>query len=294
MAIEMDTIKAIQVFIEVAERESFTQAAEHLNLSRAMVSRYVEYLEQRFAVRLLQRNTRKVTLTLAGEQALIHCRAMLRQQQELYALSSEHQLQGTIRLTMGQFLFDIYFKQILIQFRQQYPQIRIDLLITEEIVDLYDQRIDLAFRISQKFAEGLIAFPLKDIASVLCASPEFLQHNTVHHPQQLNDLPCLVHQAIARQHTWLLTTQQQPQNYMLQTAYSSNEVMTLYQLCLSGQGIAMLPSDLIAQDLEQGTLIQVFAEYHAPDYELCLLYPSRLHLPNIIQLFIAFVKQSFR
>jgi DNA-binding transcriptional LysR family regulator len=207
MAMEMDTIKAIQVFIEVAERESFTQAADHLNLSRAMVSRYVEYLEQRFAVRLLQRNTRKVTLTLAGEQALVHCRAMLRQQQELYALSSEQQLQGTIRLTMGQFLFDLYFKQILIQFRQQYPQIRIDLLITEEIVDLYDQRIDLAFRISQKFAEGLIAFPLKDIASVLCASPQFLHGHSLQHPQQLIDVPCLVHQAIGRHNTWVLSAE---------------------------------------------------------------------------------------
>ncbi|OUY07780.1 LysR family transcriptional regulator [Acinetobacter populi] len=290
----MDTIKAIQVFIEVAERESFTQAADHLNLSRAMVSRYVEYLEQRFAVRLLQRNTRKVTLTLAGEQALVHCRAMLRQQQELYALSSEQQLQGTIRLTMGQFLFDLYFKQILIQFRQQYPQIRIDLLITEEIVDLYDQRIDLAFRISQKFAEGLIAFPLKDIVSVLCASPQFLHHHSLQHPQQLIDVPCLVHQAIGRHNTWVLSAEQQPQNYTLQTAYSSNEVMTLYQLCLSGQGVAMLPSDLVSQDLQHGRLIQILTTYQAQDFELCLLYPSRLHLPKITQLFIAFVKQTFR
>lgn len=290
----MDTIKAIQVFIEVAERESFTQAAEHLNLSRAMVSRYVEYLEQRFAVRLLQRNTRKVTLTLAGEQALTHCNAMLQQQQELYALSSEDRLQGTIRLTMGQFLFDIYFKQILIQFRQQYPQIQTDLLITEDIVDLYDQRIDLAFRISQKFAEGLIAFSLKGITSVLCASPQFLQHHTIGHPQQLRDIPCLVHQAIGRHNKWVLSSQKQPQDYTLQTAYSSNEVLTLYQLCLSGQGVAMLPRDLVAQDIEHGRLTRILPAYHAPDYELCLLYSSRLHLPKITQLFIAFVKQTFR
>ncbi len=290
----MDTLKAIQVFVEVAKRQSFTQAADTLDLSRAMTSRYVDHLESAFNVRLLQRNTRKVSLTTAGEQALSHCYAILQQQQELTALNSDIRVQGTIRLTMGQFLFQLYFKDIMIAFSGQYPQVQFDLLITEDIVDIYDQRIDLAFRISQKFAEGLIAYPLKEIESVFCVSPQFLaQVGEINSPHQLIELPCIVHQAVGKNGAWTLTCQDRPQNYNVQVAYCCNEVMVLHQLCLAGQGIAMLPCDQVRADIENGTLVPVLSEYQAPTLELCMLYSSRQHLPGMMQLFIAFIKQYF-
>lgn len=290
----MDTLKAIQVFVEVAKRQSFTQAAEHLNFSRAMTSRYVDHLESVFKVRLLQRNTRKVSLTSAGEKALNHCYAILQQQESLANLSSDTIVQGTLRLTMGNFLFQSYLKDALIDFSQQYPQVAFDLLITEDIVDLYDQRIDLAFRISQKFTEGLIAYPLTTIGSIFCAAPQLIQKfGGISSPEQLLHIPCISHQSVSKTGQWILMQQDQPQSYAVQTVYQCNEVMVTHQLCLAGQGVAMLPQHVVQQDLAKGALISVLNEYQAPIYELCMVYSSRLNIPKTMQLFITFIKHYF-
>lgn len=290
----MDTLKAIQVFVEVAKRQSFTQAAESLDLSRAMTSRYVDHLESVFKLRLLQRNTRKVSLTSAGEKALSHCYAILQQQENLANLSSDTAIQGTLRLTMGNFLFQIYLKDLLVSFSEHYPQVKFDLLITEDIVDLYDQRIDLAFRISQNFAEGLIAAPLAKVASVFCAAPQLIKkYGEINTPEQLLQIPCIHHQAAGKTGQWTFHQKDQVHSYPVQTAYHCNEVMVKQQLCLAGQGVAMLPTTVVQQDLDSGALIPVLKDYQAPLYELCMLYSSRLNVPKTMQLFMSFVKQYF-
>lgn len=285
----MDTLKAIQVFVCIAEQGSLTKAADQLGYSRAMVSRYLEHLENHFAARLFHRNTRKISLSAAGEKALQHCRNILQQQQFLQELSADAQFSGCIRLTCGLFILQNGLARCIRQFQQDYPQVQFDILITEDTLDLIDSQIDLAFRITSKVADGLIARPVLAVDSVLCAHQDYLQQAPdLDHPEQLAQHPCLAHQSM--QQAWTLTAQnQQPQNYPLRTAVCSNDAHALYEMCLQGLGIAMLPAALVEKDLAQGNLQTVLNSYSTPSLTLCVVYPSRLHLPAKIQKFIAYV-----
>lgn len=285
----MDTLKAIYVFVCIAEQGSLTKAADQLGYSRAMVSRYLEHLENHFSARLFHRNTRKISLSAAGEKALQHCQNILQQQQFLQELSADAQFSGSIRLTCGLFILQNGLATCIRQFQQDYPQVQFDIMITEDTLDLIDSKIDLAFRITSKVADGLIARPVLAVDSLLCAHQDYLQQAAdIQHPEQLLQHPCLVHQSM--QQTWTLTGQNQlPQNYPLQAAICSNDAHALYEMCMQGLGIAMLPAALVQKDLALGQLKTVLNGYSAPSLTLSVVYPSRRHLPAKIQKFIAYV-----
>ena len=287
----MDTLKAIQVFICISQQGSLTKAADQLGYSRAMVSRYLEHLENHFSMRLFHRNTRKISLTLMGEKALLHCENIVQQQQLLLELSQDEQQTGMIRLTCGLFILQNGLAECIQLFRLEHPHIQFDVLITEDTVDLIEGQIDLAFRISHKVSDGLIARPLTDIHSLLCAHPDYLKRTTqIQHPDQLLQHACISHQSMQLSSSWTLSSQnQQPQNYPIQLALQSNDAHALYEMCKSALGIAMLPQQLVAEDLQKQQLIQVLTEYQAAPMTLSVVYSSRHHLPTKIQQFIAFV-----
>lgn len=288
----MDTLKAIQVFVCIAQQGNLSKAAEHLDYSKAMVSRYLEHLEQTFSTRLFQRNTRKVSLTPAGEKALLYCENILQQQQLLEGLAAPEQHRGTIRFTCGLFLFQLGVNECIKQFKQRYPQIHFDVYLTEDTVDLMDAQVDLALRITQKVADGLIARPVCQIESVFCAHPHYLQdHTPLLHPSQLLQHECIAHHT-HNQYWTLFDTDQQPQNYPLNVSFKSNDVIALYQMCLKAEGITMLPTLLVRKDIAHQRLQQVFTDFSAPDLTLSLVYASRQHLPKMTQEFIAFVIEN--
>ncbi|MCH7337876.1 LysR family transcriptional regulator [Acinetobacter sp. NIPH 2699] len=288
----MDTLKAIQVFVCIAHQGNLSKAAKHLDYSKAMVSRYLEHLEHSFSTRLFQRNTRKVSLTPAGEKALVYCENILQQQQLLASLAAPEQHSGTIRFTCGLFLFQLGVNECIRQFKKHYPHIHFDVYLTEDTLDLMDAQVDLALRITQKVADGLIARPVCQIESTFCAHPHYLQdHPPLSHPSQLIQHECIAHYT-HNQYWTLFDQDQQPQNYPLNVTFKSNDVIALYQMCLAAQGIAMLPTFLIRQDIVTERLQQVFTDFSAPDLTLSLVYASRQHLPKITQEFIAFVIEN--
>ena len=288
----MDTLKAIQVFVSIAEQGSLSQAAEHLNYSRAMVSRYLEHLEHTFSVRLFQRNTRKISLTPAGEKALRYCENILQQQRLLAELAAHQQQTGTIRLTCGLFLYQMGLNECLRAFKQQHPQVQFEIILTENTLDLIDGQADLALRITQKVADSMIARPVLAIESVFCAHPDYLkQHPPLTHPRQLIQYDCMTHQS-ANPFWTMLDVDRQPQNYPLNSTFRSNDVNALYDMCINAQGIAMLPKYLVQNEIAGGQLIPLFAEFTAPDLTLSLVYASRQHLPKMIQQCIVFITEN--
>ena len=285
----MDTFKAIQVFVCIADQGSLTKAADQLGYTRAMVSRYLEFLETQFSTRLFHRNTRKISLTTSGEKALLYCENILQQQQLLKDLSIKEQHAGTIRLTCGQFILEYGLAECIELFKEKHPHIQFDVLITEDTVDLIDSQIDLAFRITTKVADGLIARPILTVQSILCAHPHYLdKNNNISHPDQLLQHQCLVHQSM--DDSWTLSTKnQQPQNYLIYKAIQSNDAHALYILCMRGLGIAMLPKAMVQDELKEKKLMQVLPKFNPPELTLSIVYSSRRHLPKKTQEFIAFI-----
>ncbi len=291
MWLMMDTLKAMRVFVAIAHHGSLARAADQLDYSRAMVSRYLHHLEHTFSIRLFQRNTRKISLTPSGEKALRYCENILQQQLLLHDLAAHEQQSGSIRLTCGLFLYQLGLNRCLRAFQAAYPQIQFDLTLTENALDLIDGNIDLALRITQKIADGLIARPIYTIASTFCAHPDYLaQAPELNHPSQLLQHACISHQHYSQYWT-LIDAEQHPQNYPIQSSFKSNDVNALYDMCINGQGIAMLPSLLVQQDLAIGRLVRVLPEYTAIDLSLSLVYASRQHLPQMTQILIAFLME---
>ena len=290
----MDTIKAIQVFVEIAQQGSLTKAAEKLNMSRAMVSRYLEYLENRFGARLMQRNTRRVSLTQAGEEALVHCQTILEQEQMLTNLSAEKHTSGVIRVTAAHFLSREYLLDAIVGFNNLMPDVQFDVVSLESTLNLMEHNIDVAIRISNKVPDGYKSRDLGELKTCLVASPEYLAARPeLTTPHQLKNQQCLVHSHAAWQ-SWVLTNEKgQSRSFPIRSYFHSNDIYVLLEMALRHQGITMLPKAMVASALDTGRLVEVLPTYQLEPFQLAIVYVSSNHTPQMVQKFIEFLLDFF-
>lgn len=292
----MDRLQQMQSFVLVCDQGSFTVAAETLGCSSASVSRAVEQLEAHLGVRLLQRTTRRLQLTEVGERVLAHCRQMLQMQDSLQdiARQGQQQLQGTIRLAVTNSLIQAGLDQILADFIQQYPAVRLEIFATDQTVDLLEAKVDLALRISPNLALGLIAKPLAHCYSVLCATPAYLaQQGCPNTPNELAMHQCLSHQHVG-QRIWRMQDAGQWQDYSIETLVSCNDTHSLLLLTRQHLGIAMLPHALVLPDLKTGHLVQVLADYPLEALTIYAVYMSRQYVPRRVRCLLEFVQQQMQ
>lgn len=287
----LDRFAAMQVFVEVARRGSFSASAEALAMSRAMVTRHVAALEQWLGVRLLQRTTRRVSLTEAGEQALRRCLPVLELVEDVRneVVPADGILRGVLRLTCSTSFGAAQLAPTLADFLAQHPQLRIELLLEDRTTDLIDARIDLAIRITLEPDPGLVARRLADCASVLVASPAYLKAaGTPRRPADLAAHRCLGHLHHGRA-SWQLTRAGRTETVRIALALGANEAVSLQAAALAGAGIAMLPLYLCAQALAAGTLRPVLPQWSLPPLAVQALYPSRRHIPHAVRVLLDFL-----
>ena len=237
----MDRITAITVFVEVADRGSLTAAAEALSLSRAMVSRYLAELEQWLGARVLHRTTRRISLTPAGEAALARCRTMLELGEDMRtALASPDDApHGRIRITCSTSFGLSHMVVAVTDYLARYPGTAVDMLLVDRAVNLVEERIDLAIRISRQLDPGLIARKLSVCRSALCASPGYVQrHGLPQRPEDLASHNCLSHHYVGR-HLWHLERDGQRTGVEVGGNLSANDAIALLQAVRADAGIAM-------------------------------------------------------
>lgn len=291
----MDRILAIKVFLTIAETGSFTATAERLDLSKPMVSRAVALLEDWFKARLLQRTTRKVSLTEAGEQALEYCRRITELtnniEQDFLARSGE--LSGTLRIAANPSFGGSHLLRALQNFMARHPKLHIQLLLSDQKADLVESRIDLALRFTHHVEPGLVARPLNHIHSLLVATPDYLaRHGTPATPHDLARHRYLAH-ANVNQKTWRFYRNGEETALELNSPFSVNDSNALLNCVLSGGGIAMLPKYMINDDLAQGRLKTVLTDWTLPVYTLYALYLSRHRLPLAVRSLLDYLAEQF-
>lgn len=291
----MDRILAIKVFLTIAETGSFTATAERLDLSKPMVSRAVALLEDWFKARLLQRTTRKVSLTEAGEQALEYCRRITELtnniEQDFLARSGE--LSGTLRIAANPSFGGSHLLRALQNFMARHPKLHIQLLLSDQKADLVESRIDLALRFTHHVEPGLVARPLNHIHSLLVATPDYLaRHSTPATPHDLARHRYLAH-ANVNQKTWRFFRDGEETALELSSPFSVNDSNALLNCVLSGGGIAMLPKYMINDDLAQGRLKTVLTDWTLPVYTLYALYLSRHRLPLAVRSLLDYLAEQF-
>ena len=292
----MDRLTAMRVFAEVAVSGSFSATADKLEMSRAMVTRYVAEMEQWLQARLLQRTTRSVTLTDAGEHCLRRCQQMLALSQDLEeetAHTAEGELRGQLRLTCSVSFAYAQLGAAIADFLTLHPQLKIDLDASEGSLNLVERRIDLAIRISAEPDPLLIGRPLARCDSVLVASPAYLAtHGTPAHPSDLGSHRCLSYANFGKS-VWQLTHDGATERVSVTSHFSANEATTLMRAALADGGIALQPTYLANPHLRSGELQAVLPAWSLPTMTIHALYPSRRHLSPAVRALLDFLVQRF-
>ncbi|MBC3877457.1 LysR family transcriptional regulator [Undibacterium sp. FT79W] len=291
----MDRLIAMQVFTEVAKSGSFTATADKLDMSRAMVTRYVSELEQWLGARLLQRTTRRVTLTDAGENCLRRSEQMmaLMENMEEETGSHEGELRGQLRITCSMSFAYAQIAAAIVEFLKRYPQLKIDLNISEGALNLVDARIDLAIRISAEPDPSLIGRVLAPCSSVLVASPAYLRaHGMPQTPAELAAHRGLSYANFGKS-VWTLRRGEELVSVRISSYFSANEATALLCAAQAGGGIALQPVYLAKPHLEDGSLQVVLPEWQLPDMSIYALYPSRKHLSPAVRALLDFLAERF-
>jgi len=291
----MDRLTAMRVFVEVTRTGSFSATADRLDLSRAMVTRCVAELEQWLGARLLQRTTRSVTLTDAGETCLRRSQQMLALMDDVEEETRGQggELRGQLRVTCSMSFAYAQLAAAIADFLQRYPQLKIDLNASEGALNLVEARIDLAIRISAEPDPMLIGRVLAPCASVLVASPGYLaSQGKPMAPAELAAHRCLSYANFGKS-TWSLTRGDERHQVSVASAFSANEATALLRAALAGGGIALQPTYLANPHLRDGSLQAVLPDWSLPDMSIYALYPSRKHLSPAVRALLDFLVERF-
>ncbi|EOD6328828.1 LysR family transcriptional regulator [Providencia stuartii] len=291
----MDRLTAVQVFISIVEHGSMSAAADKLDMSRAMVTRYLAEMEQWAGVRLLNRTTRRLSLTSAGE-------GVYQQALKLNALSltlpvqQQHdatQLTGLVRISCAQSIASQALSVAITEFLQHYPNMAIDLSITNKVVNLIEDRIDLAIRITNQLEPSLIAKPLSTCHSVICAAPSFFKDKKIPtKPEDLAPLECLTYNFFGRS-LWRFEKDGEPFSVLVGGRLSADESVFLAQAALNGVGIAMQPYLSVKKYLESGELLQLLPDYVPQPLGIYAVYASRQNMPTTLRAVLDFLGNWF-
>lgn len=291
----MDRITAAEVFVAIVERGSMIAAAEALEMSRAMVTRYLAQMEQWAGVRLLHRTTRKLSLTHAGEATLERCRRMLEFAQDMDAVAGQEsdELRGLLRISCSQSLGQSALVIAVTAYLRQHPQVAVDLQMNNRAVNLVEERIDLALRITNELDPNLIARPLAICHSVVCASPAYLAaKGTPKDPPDLAVHNCMTYSYFGKS-LWHFDQQGVKSSVAVGGNLSANESVVLLSGALEGAGIALQPSYSAAPYIARGELIKLLPDYQPQAMGIYGIYTSRRQMPATLRTMLDFLVAWF-
>lgn len=290
----MDRLTAATVFVDVASTGSFTATAERLEMSRPMVTRYVDAMEDWLNTRLLHRTTRKVSLTTAGEQCLTDIQDWIEQAKRFQDDLTVHDaLSGKIRVSTSMSFSFAQLIPAVNAFMQQHPLVEVDIDAQDSATDLIKEHIDLAIRITSNPDPSLIGRPIASCESLLVAAPSYLSAAAeIKQPSELKAHRCLGYKNFER-HIWHLNRNQQHQSVEVNCHLTANEATTLLSAAIQGMGIALLPSYLAHSALAKGDLAQVLPQWQPKVMEVYALYSSRKHLSLTVRSLIDHLVEYF-
>ncbi|WP_196207938.1 LysR family transcriptional regulator [Citrobacter sp. Res13-Sevr-PEB04-36] len=287
----MDKIHAMQLFIRVAELESFSRAADTLGLPKGSVSRQIQALENHLGTQLLHRTTRRVQLTQDGMIYYERAKDLLSNLDELDGLfhHDPSSISGKLRVDMPVGVARNLVMPRLPAFLHQYPGLELELSSSDRLVDLIREGFDCVVRVGTLKDSGLIARPLGKLTQINCASPQYLAR--FGYPENLEDLAshAVVHYAVnlgTRSQGFEVATNSGTRWIKTGGMLTVNSTETYHAACLAGLGIIQVPRVGVREALRAGTLVEVLPQYRAEPMPVSLLYPHRRNLSRRVHLFM--------
>ena len=291
---EMDDLAAFAVLIEAG---SFTLAAQQLGCSKGQLSKRISQLEAQFSVVLLQRTTRRLSLTAAGAALLPQAQALVvqveRARQALARLKDD--MAGPVRMTVPVSLGETFFDGLLLEFSGQYPEVQIELELDNSYRDLARDGFDLAIRAEVANDDRLVAKPLLAWHVMTCASPAYLERfGEPATPHALAEHRCLLNSHYSGREEWLYHQQHELLRVRVSGPFASNHYSLLKKAALSGAGIARLPSYLLQAELADGRLRWLLRDYQTRRMPMYLVHPYQGGLPKRTQVLADYLMGWFK
>jgi DNA-binding transcriptional LysR family regulator len=283
--------EGVTEFVAVAETNSFTSAASKLKTSVAQISRRVSALEQRLAVKLLHRTTRKVSLTEAGQLYYQQCKHLLEglELAELAVTQMQAEPRGVLRVTAPVTYGEMNLAPLLNQFLEKHPQVTLDLILTNQRLDLIEQGVDLAIRLGRLQDSSLIVRRLSSRQMHVCASPKYLERfGEPHTLSELGRHQCLVGSV----DYWHFKEQNREKSLRVAGRIKCNSGFALVDAAKRGLGLVQLPDYYVQEALDSGELIEVLSDYRDDREGIWALYPPSHNLSPKVRLLIDFLAKE--
>lgn len=293
----MDRLRALEVFVEVVRKEGFARAAEALDTSPANVTRYISDLEAHLHTRLLNRSSRRMSLTSSGEALFERAKSILDEMAEAEAIVSSATMQprGLLRINAPLSFGVLQLAPLWPRFMELYPDVQLEVALIDRVVDIVEEGYDMAIRISRAGSTAHVARKLASSVNVLCAAPAYLaRHGAPATPSDLLHHRCIGYSYAASDEWQLLDPDGKLHTVKIPFIMRTNNGDTARAVALGGQGLIWQPTFLIGADLRAGRLVQVLPGYRMPDIDIQAVYPSRRHLSAKVRVMIDFLADQFK
>jgi len=288
----------LQLFVEVMRQGSFAAVARDRNLDPSSVSRAIANLEAELGIRLFQRTTRQLSPTEAGTTYFERVEPLVEEMQQAIDVATDisGQPKGTLRVTASVSFGLKCIVPLLPKFDSLYPDLTVDLWLTDAVVDLFAERMDVAVRLGFLTDSTLIATQLMQTHYSVCASPDYLKRSgQLEKPIEVENHNCLLFPLAGFRSRWIF---KEKNGELSEVSVSGRTLISsgiaLQHCAIAGMGLALLPNWLVAEELQAGTLINVFPNYEVTatgfNTAAWLVYPSRAYVPLKVRVFIDFLK----
>ena len=293
----MDNLADVAVFVRVVERGSFTLAADELELSRAVVSKYVSRLEERLGARLLNRTTRRLSLTEAGAALFEASRGALERIEEAEGAVAQLQSEprGRLRVSAPMSFGILHLGTAMAEFARAYPRVTLDVRLDDRYVNLVEEGVDVAIRIGNLTDSSLVARKLTTTRAVACASPAYLaEHGEPETPEDLATHDCLLYSYLSTANVWRFTARDGREIPVAVTgSFRINNGIVLAEAAAAGQGILMAPSFYVAPHLRDGRLKRILGDFRLRELGIHAVWPQRGHVAPKVRAFVEFLARRF-
>ncbi len=293
----MDFLDGLRAFVATVETGSFTGAAERLGMSNRLTSKYVAELEQKLGTRLLQRTTRRIGLTPAGEQLMARAGVLLEEYDDVISSLTEESrgFSGTIRVSAPITYGELYVQEALCRFAEPHPDLKVDLRLSDKYVDLAAEGIDVAFRIGATGGNSLVVRRLARMHSSVVASPEYLAaHGTPQEPEDLLGHTAILDTNHQNGPHWTLEKDGEVRTVDVCGRFMVNSARVSRDLAIAGHGITLCPEFTAGEDIAAGRLVPVLEGWTTPEYNLNAVYLEGRRLPRKIRALVDFIASDMR
>jgi DNA-binding transcriptional LysR family regulator len=293
----MNRLECLESFVAVVESAQFSIAAERLKIGKSVISRRVSELEEYLGALLLQRTTRRLSLTDAGRAFYPRAIQVLEDlaEAEQSVSRSQQEISGRIRLAAPLSFGLLHLSPALTRFNSMHPQVILDIDLNDREVDLISEGVDLALRIGLLENSTMVARPMAPIRFVACASPEYLdRHGIPTTPHDLTDHQGLCYSNIPEPQKWHFhDDSERTQSVRIPLHMQANNGQILLEAAASGHGICLSPTFIAYQAILEGRLTPILTDYHISPVTAYTIYPNRRFIPQRVRMLAEFLQQQF-